>query len=155
MKKERWLLSPIKYSYKEEKTLWQKARGYVFAFLIATVIVLAFFLSMARAELVASWYSRESLVKEGTWRHGEKLMANGQHFRDKLMVCASRLYPLGSRLRITSLKSGREVVVVVADRISKRYGQSRLDLSKEAFAKIGDLKDGVIPIKIQKLGGVS
>jgi hypothetical protein len=44
-----------------EPTLWEKTRFYVVATLIASVIVLAIFLSTAHAEpvsLMASWYSQ-------------------------------------------------------------------------------------------------
>lgn len=106
--------------------------------------------------LVASWYSCSSLKKEGTWKKSHGRMANNEMFYDDLMCCANRLYPLGTFLRITNLKNGKMVTVKTTDRIGKRFASTRIDLSKGAFAKIADIKQGIIPVKVEvvKKGGV-
>ncbi len=124
--------------------------------LLALLIILAglvlLFCGFAYAEpihLKASWYSRASLKKEGTWKHGEQKMANGQRFDENALTCAARLYPLGTHLLVTNQKNGRKVRVVVTDRIGPRFAKTRIDLSKGAFAKIADLKTGIIQVRVE------
>ncbi|MFA7718258.1 MAG: septal ring lytic transglycosylase RlpA family protein [Candidatus Absconditabacterales bacterium] len=104
--------------------------------------------------IIASFYSSSSLVKEGTRQAGEKqIMANGKEFNENAMTCASRLYPLNTKLRITNTKNNKTVLVVVTDRIGKRFAKTRIDLSKAAFAKIADLSVGIIKIKVEVIIG--
>lgn len=102
--------------------------------------------------LTASWYSVESLVKEGTRKQGEKpIMANGKEFKDDSMVCASRDYPLGIWLIVTNCNNNRSVIVQVTDRIGKRFKGKRIDLSKAAFNKIANLKQGIVQVEVKAL----
>ncbi len=101
--------------------------------------------------LTASWYSIESLKKEGTWKLTKGVMANGDKFRDEGFTCACRLYPLGTRLRVTNLENGRDVEVRVTDKIGKRFATKRIDLSKAAFQKICDLDKGLCKVKVELL----
>lgn len=63
-------------------------------------------------------------------------MAGGGLFHQKVISCASLQYPLGTILKLTSLKTSRSVIVTVTDRgpWTKRY---QLDLSKAAFTALG------------------
>lgn len=101
--------------------------------------------------LKASWFSIASLKKEGTYKHSKGVCADGSIFNDNLMVCACRLYPLGSILRVTNLDSDRSVIVRVADRIGKRFATKRIDLSKMVFSRIAELREGVIPVRVEVL----
>jgi rare lipoprotein A len=101
--------------------------------------------------LHASWYSIQSLKDEGTYKHSKGVMANGKIFNDNALTCATRLYPLGSVLRITALNSGHSVVVRVTDRIGIRFARTRVDLSKGAFREIANLKQGIISVKVERI----
>jgi rare lipoprotein A len=122
---------------------------------IVTVIAILFFVLLfaviahADTPLKASWYSEESLKREGTWKTSQGVMANGKKFNEKAFTCACRLYPLGTKLCITNIDTGNKVVVEVTDRIGKRFANSRIDLSKHAFEAIGELKQGLINIKVE------
>jgi len=119
---------------------------------IAAIIMALFFCGCAYAEVLkASWYSIESLKKEGTWKTSKGVMANGHKFSNARSTCATRLYPLGTILRILNLQNGRVVVVKVTDRIGKRFATKRVDLSKAAFREIAYLWRGTVPIKVAKL----
>lgn len=100
-------------------------------------------------ELRASWYSEASLIKEGTWKHGKRsLMANGKEFDEQALTCASgKEYPLGTRLRVTY--KAKSVVVVVTDRIARRFYGKRIDLSRGAFGKLAPHKLGVISVSVE------
>lgn len=109
--------------------------------------------TLARAEiLTASWYDRASLIKEGTWANGrERRMANGERFDENALTCANRLYPMGSILRVTDIKSGKSVIVRTTDRIGKRFARTRVDLSRMAFSQLDKLEKGLIRVKVEQL----
>lgn len=125
--------------------------------ILATLIFYGVVIGVAGAdEIQASWYSVDSLKKEGTWKNGkEQRMANGDRFSDNGLTCASRMFPLGAKLDITNLRNGRSVQVVVTDRIGKRFAKTRIDLSKAAFKRIADLKEGVVKVRIKRIKGGS
>jgi len=126
-----------------------------FALLILLLLFLSIIKDVARGEeviLTASWYSTESLKKEGTWKTSKGVMSNGQKFDDNRFTCATHLYPLGSRLLVTNLQNAKTVKVVVTDRIGKRFAKTRIDLSQRAFSEIADLKSGLVPVKVEEIG---
>ena len=153
--KDKWYLSPVAKSYIKEDSLADRALFYLFAFLIATVILGTLLLVTAHAEgttLQASWYSRSSLIKEGTWKNGkEQRMADGKKFNDAGFTCATRDYPLGSRLMVRNISNGKSVVVVVTDRIGRRFIGKRIDLSKAAFAAIENLDKGITKVEVSRV----
>lgn len=62
---------------------------------------------------------------------------------------ASTTFKKGTRLLVTSIENGRQVVVAIND-----YGPSTskiIDLEKNAFAKLASLKKGVIKVKVEEL----
>lgn len=113
------------------------------------------FLTLCRAavtaplELTASWYSLDSLKKEGTFSRTKGIMANGKKFDENKKTCATRLFPLGTRLKITSLKTKKSVIVTVTDRIGKKYAQTRIDLSPAAFGQLTFLEDGLCDVIVE------
>ena len=128
-----------------------------FPFILGLMITLMILLSCCayvHAEpvyLKASWYSVESLKKEGTYAYSHGRMANGKSFTDSGFTCACNLYPLNSRLLVRNLENGKTVEVQVTDHISKRFATKRIDLSKGAFSKIADCKQGIVAVKVEKL----
>lgn len=133
------------------------------AILISILLGIGVFSRCQAVELTASWYSEESLKKEGTWKTSKGVMANGKRFDESAFTCATRLFPLGSYVRVVVCESkgkgamaaapkGRrngEVVVKVTDRIGKRFAQTRIDLSKAAFEKIAPLNKGIVPVTVE------
>lgn len=107
--------------------------------LLLTIIVLSSFTQGDAT--TASWYGKHF--------HGRK-MANGDIFNKWAMTCASNLYKLGTKLRITNVHNEKSVVVTVTDRIHPKF-KNRVDLSRGAFEKIAILDKGVIKIKVDKL----
>jgi hypothetical protein len=119
---------------------------------IAIIFLMAFFVSTAYAEPItikASWYSIESLKKEGTFKTSRGVMSNGEIFSDNGLTCANRLFPMGTILKITNIRNNKSVVVRTTDRIGKRFAQTRIDLSKSAFDKIACLDTGVIQVRVE------
>ena len=100
----------------------------------------------------ASWYSHASLIKEGTRKASEpQIMANGKSFNENAMTCASRDYPLGTKLRVTNKATKQSIVVVVTDRISKRFKGIRVDLSRKAFLMLANLQEGLINVEVEEI----
>lgn len=100
--------------------------------------------------LLASWYSADSLIKEGTRKIGERqVMANGKVFRDEGYTAASWDYPLGTRCKVSSMETGRSCYVLVTDRTARRFKGKRIDLSKMAFSSIAKLEAGLVKVKVE------
>lgn len=65
------------------------------------------------------------------------------------MTTASNSHKMGTKLRVTNIENGKSVIVKVNDTGGfKKYGRT-LDLSRGAFAKLADLNQGTINIKIK------
>jgi len=94
-------------------------------------------------EGIASWY--------GPGFHGKKT-ASGERFNQNDLTAAHKLLPFGTKLRVTNLSNGREVVVRVNDRgpfSSRRI----IDLSKKAAQKLGMLAAGTAKVRISAQNG--
>jgi rare lipoprotein A (peptidoglycan hydrolase) len=123
--------------------------GQMRTLLIATLLVFMYGSAVA-GELKASWYSNASLIKEGTWKNGKECrMANGRKFDENALTCAARLYPLGSVIRVTDVRTNKSVIVTVTDKIGKRFAASRIDLTRAAFLRLAPLSRGVLTVKVE------
>ena len=90
---------------------------------------------------LASWYGR---------REQGRRMANGQRFDRNGYTAASRVYKLGTMLRVTYPRTGLTVIVRVTDR--GPYVRRRvLDLSERAARVLGLKPYGVGQVEIQPL----
>jgi rare lipoprotein A len=93
---------------------------------------------------IASWYSQsDPFINLRT--------ANGEIFDDTKMTCASWHYPFGTRLKITNPANGKSVICIVNDRGPAKRLNRLIDLSKGAFRKIADTKNGLIRVRVTKL----
>ncbi|HMA16242.1 MAG TPA: septal ring lytic transglycosylase RlpA family protein [Kiloniellaceae bacterium] len=89
----------------------------------------------------ASWYGRKF--------HG-RLTASGERYDMAALTAAHRKLPFGSRVRVTNLANGREVVVTINDR--GPFAEDRLiDLSHAAARQLGILEDGVAEVRLEVL----
>ena len=92
---------------------------------------------------VASWYGDE-------WQG--RIMASGKPFDESKLTAAHRTLPLNTRVRVTNLKTGLSVEVTITDR--GPYADGRvIDLSKAAAKKLGMVKDGLVPVRIESVAG--
>ena len=77
---------------------------------------------------------------------------NGEIFTSNDLTCAHMYYKFGTMLRVTNIKNGKSVIVRVNDRGGfDKYGVA-VDLSRAAFKRIANVKDGKVIVKIEKLG---
>ena len=98
----------------------------------------------------ASWYSKND--KTDPFEH--KTNADNSKFDENALTCAMRRRDFGKLYKITNIKTGRSVIVKHRDYgPAKKYRGRELnrvaDLSKAAFARIADLDDGVVTVRIE------
>ena len=89
----------------------------------------------------ASWY--------GEAHHGKKT-ASGEIYDMAELTAAHRSLPLGTRVRVTSVESGRSVVVRINDRGPFVPGRI-IDLSRAAAHELGHGGAGVFTVRIEVL----
>jgi rare lipoprotein A len=90
---------------------------------------------------MASWY--------GPGFIGQRT-ASGEVYRRNDLTAASRSLPLGTRVRVTNLSTGRSVVVRINDRGPYVHGRG-IDLSERAARQIGLNHSGVARVSIARL----
>ena len=75
--------------------------------------------------------------------------ASGAIFNNNELTCAHKTLPFGTKLKVTSIKTGKSVIVTVTDRGPFAKGR-HIDLSKKAFMLIAPNKyGGHIMVKIE------
>jgi peptidoglycan lytic transglycosylase len=88
---------------------------------------------------IASWYGEH-------WQ-GRKT-ASGTRFDVSKLTAAHRDLPLNTRVRVTNLLNGLSVEVLVNDR-GPYVGERVLDLSEAAAKRLGMIKRGLAPVRIE------
>ena len=118
---------------------------------LVVMAILLYTLNCQAQELTSSWYSVNSLIKEGTFKYSEGVMSNGKVFCDNKHTSASWDYPLGCHLRIKNISTAKSVEVINTDRTAKRFKGKRIDLSKSAFETLAPLSQGLIKVKVEEI----
>jgi rare lipoprotein A len=93
----------------------------------------------------ASYYGNEP-------GEGGPLTANGERYNSGGLTAAHRTLPFGTRVRVTSPRTGRSVVVRINDR-GPFIGGRIIDLSVGAARAIGLTSSGVGTVRMDVLGG--
>ena len=94
----------------------------------------------------ASWYGGNEKLN--------KYASDGSVFDSSKMTCASYEYPLGTFLRVTNISNGKFIIVKVTDRGPNKRLKRKIDLTRSAFKKIAELKEGIILVKIEEVNHV-
>lgn len=74
--------------------------------------------------------------------------ASGEVFHNTKLTAAHRTLPFGTKVKVTNLRNGESVVVVINDR-GPFHAARALDLSKAAYDEIGNLRTGTMPIEFE------
>ena len=90
---------------------------------------------------MASWYGK---VLQG------HRTASGRRFDMFEMTAAHRSLPFGSKVKVTDLRNSKSVIVTITDR-GELDPDRVIDLSYAAADKLGMLKMGVDPVKLEVL----
>lgn len=148
----RGLLKPQRPCNKPNFPYWRNRQ-----FLL--IIIFLNIASVAFAEtLTASWYSRASLIKEGTWKDGkEKRMANNERFDEKKFTASSWDFSLNAKVKVINLeRPNKSVVVKITDRPALRFKGKRIDLSLAAMSALGGkqaLDAGLVKVQVERISG--
>ena len=102
-------------------------------------LFLLFCANCSANEGVASWYGREN-----------RISSTGKPLNNKLFAAAHRYLPIGSKVKVTSIRTKKSVVVTIEDR--GPYAKSRIiDLNYLAAKKLGILKCGITKVKLERI----
>jgi len=117
------------------------------AVILIVLITVAFSLKEAGTSSViikgkASWYSQNDAGILLT-------TANMETFDDSKLTCAIWDLPFNTILKVTNLENGKFVVVRVNDRGPAKRLNRPIDLTKQAFSEIADLKKGLADVSIE------
>jgi len=96
-----------------------------------------------RQKGIASWYGREE--------HG-KLTASGEKYNMYALTAAHKQLPLGSRVLVKCLSTGKQIVVTINDRGPHVPGRI-IDLSYTGAQKLGIVDKGLTPVTLELLNG--
>jgi rare lipoprotein A len=91
-------------------------------------------------EGLASWY--------GPGFHGKRT-ASGERFDQDGLTAAHCCWPLGTRLRVTLLSTGKSTIVRVNDRMPSNRKGRIIDLSRGAARRIGLIGPGTGRVRLE------
>jgi rare lipoprotein A len=119
--------------------------------LVVLVLALGVVLSACSA-LSVRWTGRQAGLASwyGPGLYGRRT-ASGTVHTGAALTAAHRSLPFGTRVRVTNLNNGRQVVVVVDDRGPFVRGRV-VDLSRAAARRLGMVRDGVVPVRLEVVG---
>lgn len=92
---------------------------------------------------IASWYRERRLLRSGP-------TALGEPFRARRMEGAHKTLPIPSRVRVTNLENGRQIVVRLNNRGPFAPGRV-IDLTPAAADRLGFRQQGLAPVRIELL----
>ncbi len=81
-------------------------------------------------------------------KYQSRKTASGEVFDQSAKTAAHRTLPFGTRVQVTNTANDKSVTVRVNDRGPFVRGRV-IDLSQSAFKSIGNVSDGIIPVKIE------
>lgn len=87
----------------------------------------------------ASWYGRSFQGRR---------TASGTPFNSQKLTAAHRTLSIGSKVKVTELRTGRSVVVQITDRGPYRAGRG-IDLSYAAARQLGIVQRGIARVQIE------
>ncbi len=95
-------------------------------------------------EGLASWY--------GPGFHGRKT-ASGERYDQRDLTCAHRKLPFGTKLKVTNLRNGQELILTVNDR-GPFIGKRIVDVSHEAAKQLDFIHEGTTRVRLERMTSV-
>ena len=109
--------------------------------------------SYAKSDKTAEYSINHQLTGKASW-YGDKFhgkpTASGEIYSTKKLTAAHKTLPFGTIVRVTNTVNHKSVDVKINDRGPFAKGKV-IDLSRSAFSKIGDTKQGILPVRIEIL----
>jgi rare lipoprotein A len=129
--------------------------------MVALMVVLGFVIVCLAAipEAVCGGGSKTKQVGLASWYgkpHQGRKTASGERFSPSQLTAAHRSLPLGTKVQVTNLRTGQDVVVRINDRGPHAGGKRRIiDLSEAAAKRIGLAPRGVELVQVVVLKDTS
>jgi rare lipoprotein A len=101
-----------------------------------------------RAAAPARSVNRASEAGLASYYWQDQMTASGERFDKRAMTAAHRTLPLGTRVRVTHMKSGKSVIVRINDRGPFKPNRI-IDLSEAAAEQIEMTKAGLAPVTVE------
>lgn len=113
-----------------------------FKLLILSILCsLSVFAINPEKEYVASFYHD---------KYDGRLSANGTVFSQDSLTCAHRTLPFGTKVKVTSIRNNKHVILEVTDRGPFIKGRE-IDLSRRAAEELDFINKGLQKVKIEIL----
>jgi len=94
----------------------------------------------------ASWYSIRT-------NYGTKT-ASGERLCNNAATAAHKTLPMGTKVRVTNQANGKSEIVTINDRGPYIRGRI-IDVTVGSAERLGFIKSGVVPVKVEVLGHVN
>ena len=112
-----------------------------------------FLLSLVVSVLSACGGSKSAFTQSGQGSYyadkfAGRATTSGAPYRPGRLTAAHNTLPFGTKIKVTNVRNGRSVKVVVNDRGPHVKGRI-VDVSKRAARKLGLLDAGVIPVQLK------
>lgn len=116
---------------------------------LITAILCTMFAATVSGQTTAKTPSADSAVTCSYYssKYDGRSTASGQRFSNERLTAASKTYPMGTRLRLTNVKNGRTVVVVVNDRGPFVPGRD-ISVTRRAARQLGFLRSGLTQVNM-------
>lgn len=64
---------------------------------------------------------------------------------------ATNIYPIGTKLRVINTENKKSTIITVTSTWTNKNNKRIIDLVSTAFSKIGNMRAGLIPVRIEKI----
>jgi rare lipoprotein A len=110
----------------------------VFVVLFGAASALGIALAQSSAEGIANFYSD---------RFQGKKTASGQIYDKNALTASHEKHPFGTKVKVTNIESGKDVVVTVTDRMGRK-NPAVIDVTRRAADELGFTKAGKARVKL-------
>jgi rare lipoprotein A len=124
-------------------------RGHWMIKALIMAILCTMFVAAASGQTTPKTPSADSAVTCSYYssKYDGRPTASGQRFSNERLTAASKTYPMGTRLRLTNVKNGRTVVVVVNDRGPSVPGRD-ISVTRRAAQQLGFVRSGLTQVNM-------
>jgi rare lipoprotein A len=102
----------------------------------------------APAVATSGTHAMDGLAAYYSNRLNGRRTASGQVFDQNALTAAHPTLPFGTKVKVTNTKNNKSVVVRINDRGPTQPGRV-VDLSRAAAGKLGMLRAGLVPVKLE------
>jgi len=118
--------------------------------LTLTIVATLIFLPAMASARVKVGQTQKGLASYYHDRFQGSRTASGERYRKGVLSAAHKTLPLGTKVRVTKLSTGKSVIVKINDR--GPYAKGRvIDLSRRAARDLGIVNNGVAKVELEVL----